>query len=163
MIPLPETVQSIHRVFESGRRYTLTAKRMPGFLVYDEDSRQACLRVRPPSISEADIVSAIERRGRTRYGITISFSGEGGWGPGYDAAYMTSREYELDAMYRTILKEGGSGAASSGLAGGRTSGDRHLLIAQSQLLPRLGQRENAGLGRNQGDGYVMSRLLITDY
>ena len=28
-------------------------------------------------------------------------------GPDYHASYMTSREYDLDAMYRTILKEGG--------------------------------------------------------
>ena len=75
MNPVPDSVQGIYRVFEAGRRYTLTAKRMPGFLSYDDDTRQPCLRVRPSGVSEADVVSAIERRGPTKYGMTISFFG----------------------------------------------------------------------------------------
>lgn len=106
VIPLPDSVQGIYRVFESGRRYTLTARRMPGFLIYDEETRQPCLRIRPSSVSEADIVSAIARRGPTKYGIRIAFSSDGGMGPDHHVSFMTSREYDLDAMYRTILKEG---------------------------------------------------------
>lgn len=103
--PVPETVHSIYRIFEGGRLYRLTAKRMPGFLVYDEDTQQPCLRLRA-NVSEADIAAAIRAKGLARYGMMISLSTEGPSDFAFHAAYRTSREYDLEAMYQTIVREG---------------------------------------------------------
>ena len=103
--PVPETVHTIYRIFERDRLYRLTAKRMPGFLVYDEDTQQPCLRLRA-NISEADIAAAIDAKGPATYAMTISLSTDGPSGSAFLAAYRTSREYDLEAMYQTIVREG---------------------------------------------------------
>jgi hypothetical protein len=94
-------------VLEGGRVYRLTAQRMPGFLVYDEKTQQPCFRVPPDArYSEADVVAAINARGRRKHQITISLTSEADTSIGRYASYMTSREYDLAAMYQTFVKEG---------------------------------------------------------
>jgi hypothetical protein len=105
--PEPTTSGSIYRVFESGRVYTFTARRLPGFLAYDEKTQQPCLRAPVSSpVSETDRAPAIGKRGGVKYNLTISWNNEVALDEGYHSSHATSREYDLGAMYQTIVKEG---------------------------------------------------------
>ena len=99
--------EDIYKVFEGKRLYTFTVTRMPGFLVYDEKTQQPCLRFPPYSeISEAEIVSAIKKRGRDKYQMWISVTSDVVPVAVHHGSYVTTREHDLEAMYQTIVTEG---------------------------------------------------------
>jgi hypothetical protein len=103
----PESSKGIYKVLEAGRVYRLTAGLMPGFLFYDDKTRQPCFRMWPSSrYSEADVVAAINEKGRRKYDMTISMTSDVDTTIGSHPRYVTSHEYDLAVMYQTIVKEG---------------------------------------------------------
>jgi hypothetical protein len=104
--PQPSSRGSYRR-FEKGQLYRFEVTRLPGFLDYDENTRQPCIRFpRHSELSEAEIVSAIRTRRRDRYRIGISLSNEVVPVSIHHGNHVTFHEYGLEAMYETILAEG---------------------------------------------------------
>jgi hypothetical protein len=99
--------KDIYSVFEGKRLYRFTVTRVPGFLEYDEKTQQPCLRLPSYSeISEAEIVSAIKKRGSDKYQLGISLTNDVLPAAVHHDIHVMSREYDLEAMYQTIVTEG---------------------------------------------------------
>jgi hypothetical protein len=95
-----------YKRFESNRLYTFTATSKPGFLAYDEKTQQPCLMVLDNAEwSEAAIVSALKNRGPERYRMWVSMRSEHVRSVDHGRS-LTSRDYDVNAMYRTIVTEG---------------------------------------------------------
>jgi hypothetical protein len=99
------SAKGLYKVFEKNKIYKFTVASMPGFLHYDEKTQQPCLD--PYSeISEAEIVAAIKKMDRDRYRMSISLTSDDVPISVYHGSYETSGEYDLQAMYQTIVTEG---------------------------------------------------------
>jgi hypothetical protein len=99
--------KDISNVFERKRLYKFTVTLVPGFLEYNAKTQQPCLRFPAYSeISEAEIVSAIKKRGRDKYRMGVSLTSDVVPATVHHGSYVTSREYDLEAMYQTIVTEG---------------------------------------------------------
>jgi len=104
--PQPSS-SDIYSVFEGKRLYKFTVARMPGFLEYDEKTHQPCLRLQPYSdMSEGELVSAIRKKGRDKYRMEISMTSDVLPVAIYHGGSVTSREYDLEEMFQTIVTEG---------------------------------------------------------
>jgi hypothetical protein len=99
--------KDIYNVFEKKTVYRFTVTSLPGFLEYDEKTQEPCLRLPPYSdLTEADIVSAVKKRSRGRYRMEIALTSDVVPVAVHQGTYLTSREYDLQPMYQTIVKEG---------------------------------------------------------
>ena len=107
LVPEPPT-RDIYKVFSGKTPYRFTVAYLPGFLAYDEKAQQPCLRISGYSdLSESEMVEGIRRAGTETYEISISFGSDAVPEPMHHAnSYVTSREYNLEAMYQTIVAEG---------------------------------------------------------
>jgi hypothetical protein len=99
--------KDIYNVFEKKTVYRFTVTSLPGFLEYDEKTQEPCLRLPPYSdLTEADIVSAVKKRSRGKYRMEIALTSDVVPVAVHQGTYLTSREYDLQPMYQTIVKEG---------------------------------------------------------
>jgi hypothetical protein len=106
MTVYPEpAAKDLYRVFERKTIYRFTAASMPGFLYYDEKIRQPCLDLYS-NISEAEIVAAIKKMNPDKYRVDISLTSDSVPIAVHHGAYVTAREYDVQAMYQTIVTEG---------------------------------------------------------
>ena len=101
--PTPAT-EDIYKVFEKGVVYRVEDIRMGGSRTVDYRTGHPCRRALE-GLSEDEIMTALRRRGSRRYRLEILASS-----PNVDinipiAKYETSRPYDLEAMYRGVLKE----------------------------------------------------------
>lgn len=104
--PAP-TSAGIYSEFRKGTVYRFNETRVPGFLTYDEKTQEPCLSIPPYSdLSEADVLSAVKRRGNVRYELAIMLTSDYVPVAVTRAGYVTSREYDIEAMYQTIVTEG---------------------------------------------------------
>lgn len=104
--PAPSS-EGLYNEFRKGSAYRFSETRVPGFLEYDDKTQLPCLRIPPYSdLSEADILSAVKRRGNVRYHLEIMLTSDYVPVAITRASYVTSREYDLEAMYQTIVTEG---------------------------------------------------------
>jgi hypothetical protein len=78
---------------------------MPGFLYYDEKTQQPCLDLYS-EITEAEIVAAIKKMSPDKYRVEISLTSDDVAVSVHHTSYVTSGEYDLQAMYQTIVTEG---------------------------------------------------------
>jgi hypothetical protein len=99
------SAKDLYNVFERKRIYKFTVASMPGFLHYDEKTQQPCLDLYS-EISEAEIVAAIKKMDRDRYRMSISLTSDDVPIAVHHSSYVTSGEYDLQAMYQTIVTEG---------------------------------------------------------
>jgi hypothetical protein len=99
------SAQDIYNVFERKRIYRFTVASMPGFLYYDKKTQQPCLDLYS-GISEAEIVAALQKMDRDKYRMWISLTSDNVPIAVHHSSYVTSGEYDLQAMYQTILTEG---------------------------------------------------------
>jgi hypothetical protein len=107
IVPAPPS-RDIYEVFSGKTRYRFTVAYLPAFLAYDEKAQQPCLRIGGYSdLSESEMVEGIRRAGTDTYTISISFGSDAVPEPMHHAdSYVTLREYNLEAMYQTIVAEG---------------------------------------------------------
>ncbi len=105
--PPPSRGESSFDRFDEQIVYTVTTELMPNFLSYDAREKVPCLNdVTSQYISEADFLSALSRSRSLKYRGGISVNGvlaSQAWVVG---EYVTSRAYDIQAMYQTIQKEG---------------------------------------------------------
>jgi hypothetical protein len=99
------SVKGLYKVFERKRIYKFTVASMPGFLHYDEKTQQPCLDLYS-QISEAEIVEAITKMGPDKYRMSISLTSDDVPVSVYGGGSVTAREYDLEAIYQTIVTEG---------------------------------------------------------
>jgi len=98
---------SPYDLFQKDIVYTFTQDMLPSFIRYDEKTRTPCLaEVRTKYITEADFLSALGANRDINLRVEVVVDGE------YNAVHVvaaegiTSRRYDLQAMYDTIAKEG---------------------------------------------------------
>jgi hypothetical protein len=77
----------------------------PGFLHYDEKTQQPCLDLYS-EVSEAEIVAAIKKMSPDKYRVDISSTSDDVPIAVHHDGYVTAEEYDLQAMYQTIVTEG---------------------------------------------------------
>ena len=99
------SAKSLYNLFERKRIYKFNVASMPGFLSYDEKTQQPCLDLYS-EVSEAEIVGAIKKMSRDKYRMSISLSSDDVPVSVHHGSYETSGEYDLQAMYQTIVTEG---------------------------------------------------------
>jgi hypothetical protein len=104
--PSPSPVRDdVYDVFEKGVVYTFTQDMMPAFLLYDERERAPCLRnVTTKYVSEADFLLALSKSRDMKYHTEIQ--AENASDRVVAREYVTTRGYDIEAMYRTIAIEG---------------------------------------------------------
>lgn len=100
------TSQDSDEVYQGGVVYTVTTTSLPNFLWYDESTQETCLQtVTSESFSEADFLSALSENRSIKLHVFAVL----------DSDYSTtavyrrlgpSRDYDLEAMYETIVMEG---------------------------------------------------------
>jgi hypothetical protein len=101
------SARGIYSLFEKKRIYRFTVASMPGFLYYDRKKQQPCLDLFPGSgISEPEIVAALKQVERDTYHVGISITSDDVPIAVHQGSYVTSGEYDLQAMYQTIVTEG---------------------------------------------------------
>lgn len=106
IVPEPPT-RDIYEVFNGKTLYRFTVAYLPGFLAYDEKAQQPCFRNGYSGLSEAEMVAGIKRADTNKYNISISFGSDAVPEPmHHPGSHVTSREYDLEAMYQTIVIEG---------------------------------------------------------
>ena len=94
-------------VFQEGVVYRFTTDLMPEFLSFHERDTEPCLvNVTTKYISEADFVSALSRSRNMKYRGGIHVSNALSMQSAVVHTYVTSRGYDVEAMYRTIAIEG---------------------------------------------------------
>jgi hypothetical protein len=99
------SVQDLYNVFERKRLYRFTVASMPGFLYYDEKTQQPCLDLYS-GITEGEIVAAIKKMSPDKYRMEISLTSDDVAISVHHTSYVTAGEYDLQAMYQTIVTEG---------------------------------------------------------
>jgi hypothetical protein len=99
------SAKGLYKVFERKRIYKFTIASVPGFLHYDEKTQQPCLDLYS-EISEAEIVAAIKKMGADKYQMWLSLGSDDVPVSVYHGSYVTAHEYDLNAMYQTIVTEG---------------------------------------------------------
>lgn len=99
---------SPYGTFQKDVMYTFTQDMLPNFLQYDEKTKPPCLaEVRTKYIAESDFLSALAANQNASLGIEIQASGEFNAPSVVAWSGVTSRRYDMRAMYETIAKEGG--------------------------------------------------------
>ena len=105
--PKPPT-DGAYDVLERGVVYTFSQDMLPNFLWYDERAKQPCLvDVVTKYISQADVLAALAKSRQVVLRTEIHVDGENGAQRVLAADYVTTRSYDLNAMYETIAAEGG--------------------------------------------------------
>jgi hypothetical protein len=103
---------SPYDVFEKDVIYTLIEDMVPNFVRYDEKMKTPCLaEVRTKYITEADFLSALAANRDIRLRMNIFVNGEFNAVSVVAADAITSRTYDMQAIYDTIAKEGGGRCA----------------------------------------------------
>jgi hypothetical protein len=93
--------------FQKGVVYTVSQEMMPEFLNYDDTTKQPCLvNVTTTYVSEADVVSALERSTDMKYRTEIQIGGGYGTRTIVAKEYVTSHGYDVKAMHQTGVIEG---------------------------------------------------------
>jgi hypothetical protein len=100
----PPSRDAENQVFQKGIVYTFRIALLPNFVLYDDVRTASCLEFEPrPSFSEADLLTALARNRHTRYRGEIHVSATDYPGGHVVATeYVTTRAYDLEAMYRTV-------------------------------------------------------------
>jgi hypothetical protein len=89
--------------FRHGVVYTFREMRLPNFLSYDDKAGEPCLNEK---YVEKDFLAALSKSRDLKYRTQIRVSSEHAYRPVTAAEYVTSRAYDIEAMYRTIQTEG---------------------------------------------------------
>jgi hypothetical protein len=89
--------------FRQGVVYTVRQVLLPNFLSYDDRAGEPCLT---EMYVEKDFVSALSKSRNLKYRAQIRVGSEQADREVTAAEYVTSRAYDLGAMYRTIETEG---------------------------------------------------------
>jgi len=100
------SVKDLYKVFERKRTDKFTAATLPGFLYYDEKTQQPCLDLLYSGLSEAAIVTAIKKVSPDKYHVDISMTSNDVPIAVHHDGYVTAHEYDLQAIYQTIVTEG---------------------------------------------------------
>jgi hypothetical protein len=98
------SAKDLYNVFERKKIYKFTVASMPGFLYYDEKTQQPCLDLYS-EVSEAEIVAAIQKMSPDTYHVDISLTSDDVPIAVNHDGYVTAHEYDLQAMYQTIVTE----------------------------------------------------------
>jgi hypothetical protein len=99
---------SPYRIFQKRITYTFTQDMLPNFIQYDEKTKTPCLvEVRTKYVTESDFLSALAANRDTSLRREIQVSGEYNSAGVVVADDVTSRRYDIRAIYDTIAKEGG--------------------------------------------------------
>jgi hypothetical protein len=97
-------------VFEAGVTYTVSSGILPGFLSYDDRTKEPCLRVFG-KFPEAEFQAALARSRNLRLrGAAVLHAGE----ERVYKPFVTVNEYDLESMYQTIVLEGNKRCDTSG-------------------------------------------------
>jgi len=105
--PPPSRGEGPYDVFQKGVVYTFTTDLMPDFLSFREREKQPCLvNVTTKYISEADFFAALSKSRSMKYRGGIHVSNPHSMQSAVVHEYVTSRDYDVEAMYRTIALEG---------------------------------------------------------
>jgi hypothetical protein len=103
---------SPYDVFQKDVVYTFVQDMLPGFIRYDEKTKTPCLaEVRTKYITEADFLSALAANRDIRLRTSIQVDGEHNAVSVVAAEAVTSRAYDMQAIYDTIAKEDGGRCA----------------------------------------------------
>ena len=98
---------SPYQVFHKDITYTFTQDMLPNFLQYDEKTKTPCLaEVRTKYITEPDFLSALSGNRDISLRVEIQVNGEYNAASVVAANRVTSRRYDMQAIYDTIAKEG---------------------------------------------------------
>jgi hypothetical protein len=89
--------------FRQGVVYTFRKVLLPNFLSYDDRAGEPCLN---EMYLERDFLPALSKSRNVKYRTQIRVSTEQAYRAVTAADYMTSRAYDMEAMYRTIQTEG---------------------------------------------------------
>ena len=95
-------------MLQKGVVYTFMSDSTPDFIHYDEKTKEPCLRniARTPYFPEAEFLPTLAKGRNMKYRASITVSAEPARHRVVAAEYVTSRGYDLEAMYRTIGMEG---------------------------------------------------------
>ena len=105
--PQPSRGESIYDVFQKGVVYTFTADLMPSFLSFDKRQTEPCLmNVTTKYISGADFLAALSKSRKMKYRGVIHATNAYSSVSTVVHEYVTSGDYDVEAMYRTIAIEG---------------------------------------------------------
>jgi hypothetical protein len=105
----PATAQrdSPYEVFQANVAYTFSEDMLPWFIGYDEKTKTPCLaQVSTKYISEVDVLSALAANRQIRLRTEILVEAEHNAGRVSAAQGITSRHYDMQAIYDTIATEG---------------------------------------------------------
>jgi hypothetical protein len=105
--PMPQP-ESIYDIFQQGVVYTISQDMVPMFFRYDEKTKKPCLaEVRTKFITEGDFLSALAANRNVPLNVDVSVNGEYNAVSVSVADRVTSRRYDMQAIYETIGHEGG--------------------------------------------------------
>ena len=105
--PTPSPGESPFDVFQKGTVYTFTVDLMPDFLSFREPETAPCLvNVTTSYIPEAAFLTALSKSRNMKYRGEIHVGGPQSTRSAVVHEYVTSRDYDVEAMYRTIAIEG---------------------------------------------------------
>ena len=105
--PPPSRGKDIYDVFQKGTVYTFTTDLTPAFLSFHEREKEPCLvNVTTKYISEAAFLSGLSKSRNVKYRGEIHVSNAHSTSSAVVREYVTSRDYDVEAMYRTIAIEG---------------------------------------------------------
>jgi len=105
--PTPQP-ESIYDIFQNGVVYTISQDMVPAFLRYDEKTKKPCLaEFRTKYISADDFLSALAENRNVLLHVAVSVNGEYNAVSASVADRVTSRGYDMQAIYETIAQEGG--------------------------------------------------------
>ena len=105
--PTPQH-DSPYDIFQKDVVYSFRQDMLPNFIRYDDDTKTLCLaEVRTKYITEADFLSALGANRDIGLRTEIHVNGEYYPVNVVAAEGVTSRRYDLQAIYATIAKEGG--------------------------------------------------------
>ena len=105
--PAPSPGEDIYDAFQKGVVYTFTTDLMPAFLSFHEQEKEPCLvNVTTKYISEADFLAALSKSRKMKYRGAIYATNAYSTVSTVVHEYVTSGDYDVEAMYRTIAIEG---------------------------------------------------------
>jgi hypothetical protein len=105
--PPPPRGEDIYDVFQKGVVYRFTTDLLPAFLSFDEPDKEPCLvNVTTKYHSEADFLSALGKSRKMKYRGEIHVSNAHTMRSAVVHEYVTTRDYDVEAMYRTVGMEG---------------------------------------------------------
>lgn len=105
--PPPSRGEDIYDVFQKGTVYTVTTDLTPAFLSFHEREKEPCLvNVTTKYISEAAFLAALTKSRNMKYRGEIHATNAYSSGSTVVHEYVTSGNYDVEAMYRTIAIEG---------------------------------------------------------